>query len=165
MLLKRPETEINAEDYYNSSFYFYNASIRCSKVEINSNGIAKSLFISAMSNAAFACELVIKAIYFTINGKGTKGHDLYKLINKLPNNEKNTIYEKLIAISYIDAENMLKEYGDSFTVWRYIFEYETSFQFYKNFLSDLYGILVIVYNMATEAKIDFTNSYLPPDSP
>lgn len=145
-MIKKPEIDVTAKDYYTTSFYFFNASIRCWKIETNTNGVAKTLFVAAMANGALSCELLIKAIYCKANNKYLNGHNLYNLINKLPQDTISIIYSELEIAHYYNVKDLLKEYGNSFVEWRYFHEYDNSGNFYKEFLLDLYRVLKVIYD-------------------
>lgn len=80
-------------------------------------------------NAAFSCELYIKAImiYNSPNGDFEIGHDLAELFRKLPLSDKAKI-EKEYTQRVCSLQNswkfnkMLDEIKDNFINWRYAFE-------------------------------------------
>lgn len=76
------------------------------------------------TNIAFSCELFLKSILFEKEIDCRKEHDLYKLYNLLPTENKKVI-KKLHKSGNINKESFelnLKEVGKAFVVLRYAYE-------------------------------------------
>lgn len=123
---KNEEYKLNTrEDYkkiakstYRTAVGFYIISQRCLDMVLSeySNQIC--------TNIAFACELFLKSILFENGIDCRKQHDLYKLYNLLPNNNKKIIkrMHKSGNIKKEDFELNLREIGKAFVVLRYSYE-------------------------------------------
>ena len=64
--------------------------------------------------AAFACELVMKAISITCKDEALKTHDLKDLFDELPQES-----QKRIKADFPNIEESLSEYRQTFDKWRY----------------------------------------------
>ena len=102
---------------------FYEAYQRClegkNPVVDGNRTIYKIVAIPAFVNGFFACELYFK---YLIGDKLIEktGHNLKRLYNKLDNSYKDKL-KKLDDKSY-KIEELLKEIGNGFKNWRYIYE-------------------------------------------
>ncbi|CAN7768854.1 hypothetical protein LJR153_007381 [Paenibacillus sp. LjRoot153] len=118
----------------------------------------------AITNAAFSCELALKSISHSESGKTPKGHDLYKLFNKLSERTRSDFMERTIAAYYFKSEKhgkphrlseeefieLLKSHKDTFTIWRYFYEQRNdadldfieAFMFCLNRIEDEYSLYV-----------------------
>ena len=65
-------------------------------------------------NAAFACELVMKAICFTRSNTARRTHDLWLLFEDLPEDSRNRLKEDFAGV-----ETALKKARHTFGHWRY----------------------------------------------
>ncbi|MGW8956958.1 hypothetical protein [Paenibacillus sp. NPDC055715] len=93
-------------------------------------------FVPAITTAAFSCELALKSICQSLNGKAPKGHDLYKLFKTLDESTRKDIMNRTINAYNLKSEilkvddridennfnNLLTYHKDSFTIWRYFYE-------------------------------------------
>lgn len=81
-----------------------------------------------MVNAAFACELLLKAIQATKPGIQTfpKGHDLKKLFNDLEAHDRDKIDLLFKQKGVTPLEELLKESASAFVEWRYAYERQAS---------------------------------------
>lgn len=123
---KNEEYKLNTkEDYkkiaistYKTAVGFYIISQRCLDMILSeySNPIC--------TNIAFSCELFLKSILFEKEIDCRKEHDLYKLYNLLPTENKKVI-KKLHKSGNINKQSFelnLKEVGKAFVVLRYAYE-------------------------------------------
>ena len=75
-------------------------------------------------NAAFACELYMKAILIHNSADGTiaRGHKLDELFNALPKDAQNQIETCFNKKLKHDLHSLLAEISTAFVEWRYAFE-------------------------------------------
>lgn len=75
-------------------------------------------------NAAFACELYMKAILIHNSADGTiaRGHKLDELFNALPKDAQNQIETLFNKKLKHDLHSLLVEISTAFVEWRYAFE-------------------------------------------
>jgi hypothetical protein len=93
-------------------------------------------FLPAITTSAFSCELALKSILHSENGKTPRGHDLNKLFNQLKHktridmvertiqayNLKSEIYGDDSRISEKDFYHLLSLHKNTFTLVRYFHE-------------------------------------------
>lgn len=106
-----------------------------------------ALFVPAVVNGAFACELFMKAML----PKNTRGHKLQELFNDLDTNiqdriKNNTLVRiKKFSESYTDVDfyTDLTHNGNIFSEWRYFHEgnvNSANFRFISNFMKAVFDI-------------------------
>lgn len=111
---------------YNNACAFYDCAKSCLKNSEKGNSVSSFLLHTpSIVNCAFACELFMKMLVEFFGGEYRKVHDLYKLFERLPEEEQGRIYGKLACLTELkDAFGMdlLKKSAESFNKWRYSFE-------------------------------------------
>lgn len=107
------------------------------------------LCITASTNLAFSCELVLKALLLKHKNEKAKGHDLHKLIGKLDSAMQADI-EKCVVSSWTDKKNPLGNYQKrlvenslAFTDLRYAYEGNLHHSF--TFIKVLNDVLFSLY--------------------
>lgn len=85
--------------------------------------ILDSMIYPLVVNAAFSCELSLKALLM-IQDKSeiTKGHKLAELFSKLEDQYQSKIESTASTELIIPLEDALNEFNDTFLEWRYAFE-------------------------------------------
>lgn len=107
-----------AKSTYQSAVGFYIISQKC--IDMILSEYSNQIVV----NIAFACELFLKSILFEREIDCRKEHNLYKLYNLLPSDNKKVIKElhKSGNINKKSFELNLKEVGNSFVILRYSYE-------------------------------------------
>ena len=100
---------------------FREAAIRCDEQRLNGDGTIEWLPIPGTVNAAFACELYLKAILkaegYSDSDIKKSGHKLKDLFSKVsPEVKAKIVNDNSIDITNIDA------ISDTFSSWRYLHE-------------------------------------------
>lgn len=133
---------------------FYEAYERCFETDKNNHIVAIPGFVCGL----FAAELYFKILICNNlkNNKVNQIHDLYELFNLLTEEQKSHL--KSIHLNFrCNLEFLLKEIGNGFVTWRYIFEdgnedfgSEHPFEFSQVFLKTY---LYELKEMATNIKL------------
>lgn len=95
-----------------------------------------------LSLIAFACELLLKSLLYA-SGISSRSHNLSTLFKELPDGTRISI-EDLGNFSNIDPDEFEEELcavGDTFVVFRYIYEREGPFEINGQFLIDFMDVL------------------------
>jgi len=140
---------------YRNSWDFYEAYYRCKlPLKCQSSDYGKVLFIAAMANISFACEMYLKTFYYIENkekfiSKSREGHTLSYLFGLLSTQLKNDIIKDMqYNEKYFYKE--LDKYSNAFKEWRYYHEWSPkSHTIDFNFLEDFSSTL----NSLCERKI------------
>ena len=132
---------------YYTARSFQLAAERC--IEKREDQDISALFIPSIVNSALACELYFKAIIYWDNPNKTaiKEHKLNKLFEMLSQERRQSILCKLEKYG-IEKENVLrclKQYGDIFVEYRYVYEIDSedrnNFVFLSRLATELYDIV------------------------
>lgn len=95
----------------------------------------ENIFYPQIVNAAFACELILKAILIFESKGEVKGHDLKILFNRLSPSVQAQIKS---AACLCDWDTFWDESRDAFTEWRYLYEKKGTFCISVSSLRSLY---------------------------
>ena len=122
-----------AQYFYDQGLRFMRCTERCMGTECDDGSIqiigGKYTILSTptMVNAAFSCEVFLKAILnlFSIDYK--KGHGLKYLYDLLPNEEYKE-YLKITPASGKTFEEELEKHSEDFVFWRYYMETPSEYQ-------------------------------------
>ena len=122
-------------------------------LEKNYNTASLTIMAPSIVCLAFAVELYLKDLHFTISGEAPHGHDIYKLFEKLPSQIKQEIFAhksisqnpfmsrgNILSPQYYNRDysayerfiDQMKAISDGFEKWRYSYEvgtlnYDSSF--------------------------------------
>ena len=122
-----------AQHFYDQGLRFMRCAERCMGTENNDGSLQiiggrySTLSTPVMVNAAFSCEVFLKAILnlFSIDYK--KGHGLKYLYDLLPD----IVYKEYLEISPFSEktfEEELEEHSEDFVAWRYYMETPGGYQ-------------------------------------
>lgn len=123
--------------------------VQHNKGKYDKSNLDVSLFVPAVVNCAFACELFMKSML----PKDTHGHELHSLFSKLDTGIQGKIQNatvdsmKKIRLSYgnTDFQNDLTENSNNFAEWRYFHEKSkcsANLPFISNFMNAIFSVAV-----------------------
>ena len=130
---------------FRNSWDFQETYYRCRiPLKCENSPYGKVLYIAAMTNIAFSCEMYLKTLYYIENKKYKKGHKLNELFNSLSEELKSRIIEKM-SYDKLDFQAKLISHSNAFEKWRYYHEWtKTSetidFSFLEDFANSLFRI-------------------------
>lgn len=101
---------------------FYLAAERCGEYRPIAPNSWQMLSVPKTTNRAFACELYLKSILFSMKNF-ISGHNLYNLWESLPADIQMEIKKECPCAPNTTFEESLSSIKLSFKEWRYIFEY------------------------------------------
>lgn len=108
-------------------------------------------------NAAFACEVYLKYLYYKQYGTAIKGqHDLFVLYGLLCNETQLQLkaeYKEWTSI--LPLEECLQVHSKAFVNWRYIYEYESGTVEPQS----LYNLVVSLHNISHQKEEAQTNAH------
>lgn len=141
---KEIKTMIRNSWDFQEAYYRCIKPLNCKKYNVN-----KVLFIAAMANIAFSCEMYLKTLYLIENKKkyrsnNKRGHSLIYLFNIISDSLKIKIIEQM-NYNIDDFYQNLNENSDNFYKWRYYHEWApdshiVSFEFLEEFADCLLKI-------------------------
>ena len=141
---KNPATSLKTEEDYLKwskkclieANAYYEVSFRCKDMMLSQHGNA------VFTNISFACELYLKHLLLAHNIDCRREHNLYKLFKKLPKEMQEDLkYNHPHGnIREDEFELTLKDVGQAFTIFRYMYERE-SMASNVRFLSELLSTL------------------------
>ena len=112
----------NPKQIYNIAHSFLLAANRCNEPRVQDIGYVQMLIVPAAVNAAFSCELSIKAILNQCNisvPRGNDGHRINTLFYALPRELQNKIAGEMDCF---DFDSDIQSISNVFVEWRYLFE-------------------------------------------
>ncbi len=122
-----------AQYFYNQAWRFMKCAERCMGTENDDGSIQiiggryPTLSTPTMVNAAFSCEVFLKAILILFSIDYKKGHGLRYLYELLPNEEYKE-YLKIAPSSGQTFEEELDAHSEDFVAWRYYMETPGEYQ-------------------------------------
>ena len=124
----------------NNANSFLYAAERCFEQRPMSDNTIQALLIPAVVCTTFAIELTLKAVT-TIEGKDSKGHNLYDLYEKLSGDSQSAL-QKSLSLTDADLRKEITKVANAFVDWRYIYESQT----------EVYLDIDFIRKLATAAK-------------
>lgn len=141
----------DSKQIFNTAHSFFLAAQRCAEQRYISEKSIQFLVVPAVVNAAFSCELSIKAILNQCEipiPRGNDGHKIDSLFVCLPNELQTKVQAEINSAAF---HSDLHTISDVFVEWRYLFERSSA-------SISLEFLMALAQTLCKEAEILITES-------